>query len=99
MIFRRSIVATFALCAAFWSTQAMAVSLGISSDGRFFTFDGVPTYLNGISYYGGCQISTPSMITQDLDDMQARGINWLRVWAFWSFNGNDYSPITDLNGN
>lgn len=79
--------------------SAAAVTLGISGDGRFFTIDGVPTYLNGISYYGGCQISTPSMVTQDLDDMQARGINWLRVWTFWNFNGQYAAPVTDLNGN
>lgn len=84
---------------ALFAVPVSAVTLGISADGRFFTFDGVPTYLNGISYYGGCQISSQSMVTQDLNDMQARGINWLRVWTFWNFNGQYAAPVTDLNGN
>src|SRR5262245_59641931 len=42
-----------------------AVTLGVSADGRFFTIEGVPTYLNGVSYYAGCGISTPTFVTQD----------------------------------
>src|SRR5437867_3648528 len=84
---------------ALLSARAMAATLGVSSDGRFFTIDGAPTYLNGISYYGGCQISTPGMVTQDLDDMVGRRINWLRVWTYWSYNGQAAAFVTDPNGN
>ncbi len=67
-----------------FASSVHAVTLGISADGRYFTLDGVPTYLVGISYYGAQTITTPSYVTQDLDDMVARGFNWIRVWAAWN---------------
>ena len=68
--------------------SAGAVTLGITSDGKYFTLDGAPTYLNGISYYAGCSVSTPSWVTQDLDDMRADGLNWIRVWTHWDSAGS-----------
>lgn len=67
------------------AAEAPAVTLGVTTDGRFFTLDGAATYLNGVSYYGSQSISTPSFVTQDLDDMVAGGFNWIRVWAFWEY--------------
>ncbi len=77
-------------------TPAFAVTLGISSDGRFFTLEGVPTYLNGVSYYGAQSITTASYVTSDLNDMVADGFNWIRVWGHWATpNGEDVSVLTD----
>ena len=74
--------------------SAGAVTLGITADGRYFTIDGVPTYLNGISYYAGCSVSNPSWVTQDLDDMVADKLNWIRVWTHWDSAGS----VTTTNG-
>ncbi len=71
-----------------------AVTLGISADGKWFTLDGVPAFLKGVSYYGGLSVSTPSWVTQDLDDMVADGFNWIRVWVRWETNtGEDVSIV------
>ncbi|MHC4442440.1 MAG: cellulase family glycosylhydrolase [Planctomycetota bacterium] len=82
--------------------HAQGVELGITADGRFFTIDGQPTFLNGISYYGALSISTPSWVTDDLDDMVANGFNWIRVWADWQFiigsGGTDYACMTQNGG-
>ncbi len=78
------------------SSSALAVTLGISADGRFFTIEGVPTYLNGVSYYGAQSITTASYVTSDLNDMVADGFNWIRVWGHWATpNGEDVSVLTD----
>ncbi len=78
------------------SSVVSAVTLGISADGRYFTLDGVPTYLNGVSYYGAESITTASYVTSDLDDMVADGFNWIRVWGHWKTpNGEDVSVLTD----
>jgi hypothetical protein len=66
------------------STQTNTV-LGVSSDGRFFTINGVPTFLHGVSYYGSQYITTADYRTQDLDDMAADGFNWLRTWGLWAW--------------
>jgi len=64
--------------------------LGI--EGSRFTFNGVPTFLLGISYYGG--LGAPEeFIRGDLDDLQRHGFNWLRVWATWESFGNDVSAV------
>jgi len=39
------------------SLLASTTHLGISPDGKYFTINDVPTYLNGISYYGVCTIN------------------------------------------
>jgi len=77
-------------------SAAYAVTLGISPDGRFFTLDGVPTYLNGVSYYGAQTITTASYRTSDLDDMVADGFNWIRVWGYWTnaVTSEDVSVLT-----
>lgn len=78
-----------------WAMSARGATLGITADGGFFAIDGVPTYLNGISYYGAQSISTASFVTQDLDDMVADGFNWMRVWGFWATpSGLDVSIMT-----
>lgn len=55
-------------------------TLGI--DGCRFTLNGRPTFLLGFSYYAA--LGAPKdFVRQDLDDFQARGFQWLRVWATW----------------
>ncbi|UCD30333.1 MAG: cellulase family glycosylhydrolase [Planctomycetota bacterium] len=92
------LVVIFAFASLVPLVAVQGVEIGITPDGRFFTIDGEPTFLNGVSYYGGCSISTPSWVTADLDDMQADGFNWIRVWVIWAFpygsGGNDYACMT-----
>jgi len=71
-----------------------AVALGIR--GTSFTIDGRPTFLLGLSYYGGLA-ATPEMVRADLDDAVGAGFNWLRVWANWQAFGRQASAI-DENG-
>ena len=78
---------------AFALTPANAVTLGISNDNRYFTVNGTPTYLHGISYYGALSINKPEWIEQDLDDMRADGFNWIRVWVTWDYRDKDVSAI------
>ncbi|MEZ6061413.1 MAG: hypothetical protein R3C19_13800 [Planctomycetaceae bacterium] len=61
-------------------------------DGARFTLNGQPTFLLGISYYGGLGASQ-QMISRDLDDLQHHGFNWLRLWATWDSFGNDVSAV------
>ncbi len=80
------------LCAAslvHGSAQAATV-LGI--EGTRFTLDGKPTFLLGISYYGGLG-ATEDFIRRDLDDLQRYGFNWLRVWATWGLLDADVSAV------
>jgi len=80
----RSVLLTVAVGASVaCCAPVSAATLGITADGRYFTIDGAPTYLLGVSYYGAQTISTPEFVTQDLDDMVARGFNWIRVWSTW----------------
>ena len=85
-----------ALGLAMLAVPAQAVTLGVSADGRFFTIDGAPVFLNGVSYYAAQSISTPAFVTADLDDMVKRGFNWIRVWVYWgpSSGGEDVSVLT-----
>ncbi len=72
-----------------------ATTLGIQ--GKNFTVNGKPTFLLGISYYGG--LGAPrQFIRQDLDDLKRYGFNWLRIWAVWNVFGDDVSTV-DKNGN
>jgi len=57
-----------------------------------FTLNGRPTFLLGISYYAG--LGAPEeFIRSDLDDLQRRGFNWVRVWATWDSFGQDVSAV------
>jgi hypothetical protein len=57
-----------------------------------FTLNGEPTFLLGVSYYGGLGASR-EFVQQDLDDLQAFGVNWIRVWATWSAYDHDVSAV------
>jgi hypothetical protein len=57
-----------------------------------FTINGRPTFLLGVSYYGGLGASR-EFVTRDLDDCQRFGFNWLRVWATWDAFDNDVSAV------
>jgi len=61
-----------------------------------FTLAGRPTFLLGISYYGG--LAAPEdVIRQDLDDIDRIGLNWIRVWANWRAFGADAASV-DVEG-
>ena len=70
--------------------NASATELGVRESR--FTVDGRPTFLHGISYYGGLGAPRESIL-QDFDDMRTHGLNWLRVWATWSAFDNDVSAV------
>ncbi len=68
--------------------------LGIQ--GTRFTLNGKPTFLLGISYYGG--LGAPeAFLRRDLDDLQRHGFNWLRVWATCGLFDQDIS-VVDARG-
>ncbi|MGD8237941.1 MAG: hypothetical protein PVH68_05280 [Armatimonadota bacterium] len=69
---------------------ACATELGI--EGAEFTVDGQPTFLVGMSYYGALGASE-GFIQADLDDLQHRGFNWVRVWVTWSAHENNVSAV------
>ena len=65
----------------------------LAIDGTRFTLNGTPTFLLGISYYGG--LGAPAdFLQRDLDDLQRYGFNWLRVWATWTVPNEDISAVT-----
>jgi hypothetical protein len=68
--------------------------LGI--DKERFTLDGRPTFLLGISYYGGLGADLETL-RKDLDAMKSHGFNWIRLWATWSYAGEDVSAV-DIQG-
>ncbi|MGQ9761776.1 MAG: cellulase family glycosylhydrolase [Thermogutta sp.] len=70
-------------------------------DGARFTINGKPTFLLGVSYYGG--IGAPEETwKRDLEEINRRGFNWVRIWANWQgfdqkafavdAEGNPYPP-------
>ena len=69
--------------------------LGI--EGTRFTLNGKPTFLLGLSYYGGLGASE-EFIQRDLDDAQRHGFNWLRVWATWGQSDDNVSAVTAEGG-
>jgi hypothetical protein len=69
--------------------------LGI--EGSRFTLNGRPTFLLGISYYGGLGAPEEFILT-DLDDLQRHGFNWLRVWATWGAYDQDISAVDPRGG-
>ena len=55
---------------------------GLGLRDAYFTLNGKPIFLYGISYYGA--LGAPEdFIRRDLDDLQRLGFNWIRVWANW----------------
>jgi hypothetical protein len=83
------------LCASVVATQqdgraTKTTVLGIQ--GSHFTLNGKPTFLLGISYYGGLG-ATEDFVRRDLDDLGRRRFNWLRVWATWRAFGEDMSVV------
>jgi hypothetical protein len=96
----------FVVCCCVWAaprlraaeepapTPAAPKTLGI--DGARFTLNGRPTFLLGISYYSGLGASD-EILRRDLDDLTARGFNWIRVWATWESFGKDVSAV-DAHG-
>jgi hypothetical protein len=78
-----------------WEASGSRTVLGINE--TRFTLNGRPTFLLGISYYSA--LGAPEeFIRRDLDDMQAFGFNWLRVWATWAAFDNDVSAVNDQGG-
>jgi hypothetical protein len=71
----------------------VAFPLKVSENHRYLVDSkGKPTFLLGISYYGGLGAS-PDFVRRDLDDLQRYGFNWLRVWATWSSADQDVSAV------
>jgi beta-galactosidase GanA len=57
-----------------------------------FTVNGEPTFLLGMSYYGG--LGAPEeFVRRDLDDLKRHGFNWVRVWATWGAFDRDVSAV------
>lgn len=72
-----------------------ATALGIEA--TRFTLNGQPTFLFGLSYYGGLGASEANL-RKDLDEAKGFGFNWIRVWATWNSSTNDVSAV-DAEGN
>jgi hypothetical protein len=68
--------------------------LGIQ--GSRFTINGKPTFLLGMSYYGGLGASD-GFLRRDLDELRRLGFNWLRVWATCGLFDQDIS-VVDAEG-
>ena len=64
----------------------------LAINGTRFVINGRPSFLLGVSYYGGLGASE-DCIREDLDDAQRYGFNWLRIWATWAGFGNDVSAV------
>lgn len=73
--------------------SAVVSATELRTEGGRFTLDGKPAFLLGVSYYGGLGASE-EQVAADLDDLAARGINWVRLWATWAFEGRDVSAVT-----
>lgn len=64
----------------------------LGTQGTRFTINGQPTFLLGLSYYGALG-APPEVIRADLNQVQAMGFNWIRVWATWAAFGHDVSAV------
>jgi hypothetical protein len=88
----RRFIASLLLCVASLLQARVEGATVLSVNGTRFTLNGEPTFLLGISYYGG--LGAPRDFAQrDLDDLQRYGFNWLRVWATWASLDNDVSAV------
>ncbi len=67
-----------------------ATRLGVK-DGAFL-LNGAPTFLLGVSYYGGLAASEETL-AGDLKAFREHGVNWIRVWATWAAFENDLSAV------
>jgi hypothetical protein len=65
--------------------------------GSRFTWNGEPTFLLGVSYYGALG-ATGERVGRDLGEMQRRGFRWIRVWATWGAFGNEVSAVEPASG-
>ncbi len=95
----------------FWAVMAVVLALaaGVSfaapadAETRLdvkatqFTVNGRPAFLLGVSYYGALGASEDTL-RRDLDEIERRGFNWIRVWATWGAFDNDVSAV-DAEGN
>ncbi|HTG45963.1 MAG TPA: hypothetical protein VK633_15695 [Verrucomicrobiae bacterium] len=79
-----------------FSTPA-AESTVLGRQGTRFTINGAPTFLYGLSYYGGLGAS-PETLAKDLESIRKFHFNWIRVWANWSAFTNDVAAV-DEEGN
>ena len=86
--------ATLCLLAA-WCPPVAAIEIGVKETS--FTLDGRPTFLLGCSYYAGLG-ATDETLRRDLDAMQQRGFNWVRVWATWAAFDHDISAVDPQTG-
>ncbi len=85
-----------ALSGSFADNEA-AGGTRLAVQGTRFTLNGRPAFLLGASYYGALGAADET-IHRDLDAMQRRGFNWIRVWGTWSAFGNNVSAV-DADGN
>lgn len=88
---RRFILPTLVLLVPLLQARAQDTTI-LGVDGTRFTLNGQPTFLLGISYYGGLGASE-DFVRRDLDDIRRSGFNWLRLWATWTAFDNDVSAV------
>ncbi len=89
----RAPLALLALGALACAPAAPASETMLGIDGTRFTLNGEPAFLLGISCYGGTGAPVET-VRADLDDLAARGVNWVRVWATWAYGGVNVSAVT-----
>ncbi len=87
--------AVLAACAA-WATGADGATTVLGVEGSQFTIDNRPVFLLGISYYAGLAAGA-EQLGRDLDELKAKGFNWVRVWATWAAFAHDVS-VVDADG-
>jgi hypothetical protein len=78
------------------SRQGDGAPTRLAVRGDRFTLNGKETFLLGASYYGALGASEATT-RRDLDGLQKRGFNWVRVWCTWSAFENDVS-VVDADG-
>jgi hypothetical protein len=86
------IAASISIAVAAAAQQEADTSTVLGIKGAQFTLNDEPTFLLGISYYGGLGASKV-FARDDLDDLQRYGFNWLRVWATWDSSGETVSAV------
>jgi hypothetical protein len=93
---KASLLTTILVAIAILAAQASARSAVLGIECARFLVNSKPTFLVGISYYGGLGAS-PKTLKRDLDAMKMHGFNWLRVWATWSYQNDNISAV-DAHG-